>query len=103
MPLVRGDWDALVTEKPVRVTAPQMASRVIGILRNLLIAAAPLALIYLLATLGAPMDPTVGGYLKAAAILWASISLMLMIDPQFADKLKLVKEAKSLIRGKGEK
>ena len=74
-------------------------------MRTLLVAFLPAALFLLadklglLADIGAPSR----GYIKIGLFIWATLTVMLLLDPLFKEKFGMIKEAYQLVKPSGKK
>jgi hypothetical protein len=99
--VVEGNWAWLETESLSKMTLREGSwlwfKRLLAILKGLLVAAAPLGLLYLTQRIPElKFDPQYFAWINIVCIGWLAVSLLLMIDPLFSSKLSAIKAIRGL-------
>lgn len=89
-------WSELPKAEVKRLSVRTAGVRLLEIVRSIVIAAIPLGAVTLLSALKVQVPELV----MVAAYVWAAVSIITVIDPDFASRLKTVKEVLGLTGGK---
>lgn len=92
-----GDWDSFELQEPEKLSRPELIrTRARFIVTAIFSAVVPLSLLLLFKRLGVVAEPTLT-YLTIGAYIWAALSLLASMDPNYSAKLTAMKDISSLL------
>jgi hypothetical protein len=94
---VRGEWGLLERREPEVVTRPQHMARLVTIIRSLVVGVLPFSLVVLVQQSSMAIEGSVANYLKAGAILWGLVTILGLLDSNYAAKVSAVKDLAGLL------
>jgi hypothetical protein len=97
---VRGEWGLLERREPEAVTRPQRIARIAAIVRSLVVGVLPFSLVVLVQQSSMAIEGSVANYLKAGAILWGLVTILGLLDSNYAAKVSAVKDLAGLLTTK---
>lgn len=102
--LLSGAWDELeLADDPV-ITRRALVVMVVAAVRAVILAALPLAVFLAARRLALLPDLSreMSSYIEMGLFVWAVVSLLLIVDPAFKEKIDVVNRVKSLVKGGNE-
>jgi hypothetical protein len=97
--LGNGDWNAIRSCDPDPVTRREGARRLFSFGRSIFTALMPAIVLLLVQQTDYKLTGGVANWAIVASVAWAVVSLLLLIDPQFAEKFGFVTGATTSVRG----
>lgn len=96
----QGDWDRFPRSTPEKIPTPEaMRQKAIKLLRTLFIAFLPVSILTVISRVGNNMSPTIYTYISVGSYIWAILTLLSSLDPEYNVKLNTVKSLSELITG----
>lgn len=92
-----GNWRALRKAEPRQIPKPRHIGAVlVRFVYVCLLSVTPLAIVLYLKDQDVIKDPGMANYLVVASAAWLAVSLIMIIDPRFKEKLEILKDIASL-------
>lgn len=105
--LINDHWDDLEEVEPERLSVPQLQHTIVlfllRLLRATIVALLPIICIYIFNKAFIAFDRIIEQYLYVGAFIWAFLSFIIALDPNFSIKMSAVKDIADLLwpsRGK---
>lgn len=102
---VRGEWDGFERVSPEKLSQPELLkSRLVNFAKALASASVPVIVLLLVKRADLVPDGPVLNYLTAGAYIWAALSFLSGLDPQYGAKITAIKDIAGFlpIPGKGK-
>lgn len=93
-----GNWDGLERTEPQKFSVPKLwRSRVVILLRTLLIGSAPLSVLWVVQQTPLALKEPTSQYVAIGGLIWAMLTLIAALDPLFRDKIIALKDVVQLL------
>jgi hypothetical protein len=96
--VLHGQWGKLPAADLVDTPPERLETRVKRLVRQLLTAFLPLLLLAGSRIVNIPIEPAIASYAWTAAVVWALVAVMLLLDPASGSRLPIVKDATDLTK-----
>lgn len=100
---ILGQWGLLDRTEPEPLARPQRIAHLASPARTLIVGALPFLAVMSIQQSPMAMEGSVVNYLKAGTILWGLVTILSLLDSNYAARIAAIKDLSSLLPSVGDK